>query len=531
MSIRYKIRSPIDIWTAYGGDQQRIAQAMQLGVIRPEEGVLAVMEGKRKPPPPAAPGTVAQQVMGIVPPPTNPMASNMGAPAPQPAPPMQAPMGAPPMGAPMGAPPAPMPGMAMGGIASLPIPGAMFDEPDNGGYGDGYAGGGLVAFADGGEASDPLSWLYSPISSVYGVNRPTGAHSGHDFAVRGNTPIGAPAPGVVTKVGRDDVNGNFVVVRHPDGTSSSYSHLANPSVAEGEEINTGQVIGLSGNTGRVRGKGGGYHLHFGTKDAEGNRTNPTDFLKTIAPQVSSGKWSQQLPERDISTAQGRASSREDLFEALNRRFGPSEREKTAKEAMYARAEEMASDEYYEKERKGAMWQTLAELGFNMASSKSPYLLQAVGEAAAAAMPGARADKKERKALKDRALNLMVELGARDRKEALQMYGVAVELDKDGRQQEQFDRKIALDERQIQLAEDKFQADLDAAARQGADPEKVAVSYMLNYAPGTPQYEAAKRYYETRYGKDGSELEKDLEKGLGGGSGGRPTAADVAARYQ
>jgi hypothetical protein len=42
----------------------------------------------------------------------------------------------------------------MGGIASLPIPGAMFDEPDMGGYGDGYSGGGLVAFASAGSVND-----------------------------------------------------------------------------------------------------------------------------------------------------------------------------------------------------------------------------------------------------------------------------------------------------------------------------------------------------------------------------------------
>jgi hypothetical protein len=56
------------------------------------------------------------------------------------------------------------PGMAMGGmvppyasgggLSDMPLPDGMFDEPSNGGFGDGYAGGGIVAFLTGGEVDD-----------------------------------------------------------------------------------------------------------------------------------------------------------------------------------------------------------------------------------------------------------------------------------------------------------------------------------------------------------------------------------------
>jgi hypothetical protein len=65
---------------------------------------------------------------------------------------------------PMGAPPQGGPGMAMGGMVSpymsggglsgMPLPDDMFDESRNGGYDDGYRGGGLVAFAQGEEVED-----------------------------------------------------------------------------------------------------------------------------------------------------------------------------------------------------------------------------------------------------------------------------------------------------------------------------------------------------------------------------------------
>jgi hypothetical protein len=149
-----------------------------------------------------------------------------------------------------------------------------------------------------------------------------------------------------------------------------------------------------------------------------------------------------------------------------RQYGPTEKQKELEARRLARAEEMASDEYYEKQRKDSLWETLANIGFNMASSKSPYLLQAVGEAAAAAMPGARVDKKERKALKDRALDIMGQMNDKTRRENLEILGVAAEFAKEGRQQEQFEQKMNLDERQVDLAERRLNAELAAAKAGG-----------------------------------------------------------------
>lgn len=151
MTKPFSIQSPENIAKEYAGNKQKIAAAMQMGVVDPTAGVLAGMfidrmraaqtqEMGQKP-------TVAQQVMGGAPAtPPVPPSGGLGA-TPQAALPM-APM-APPMPAPEGAPM----GMADGGLVGIPVPETMFDEPDNGGY----AGGGLVAFADGGPTG-PSSW-------------------------------------------------------------------------------------------------------------------------------------------------------------------------------------------------------------------------------------------------------------------------------------------------------------------------------------------------------------------------------------
>lgn len=182
MAKPFSIQSPEDVAKEYAGNKQRIAEAMQLGIVDPTAGVLAGMfidrmrgaqmqEG-------ANPPTVAQQVMGGAPPaPPVPLppAGGLGA-TPPAAPPMAPQMGmAPPM--PEGA---PMP-MAEGGLVGIPIPDAMFDEPDNGGY----AGGGLVAFSNGGGIDAERlrrALLMQESSGDYGaINKESGAMGGYQF--------------------------------------------------------------------------------------------------------------------------------------------------------------------------------------------------------------------------------------------------------------------------------------------------------------------------------------------------------------
>jgi hypothetical protein len=134
---------------------------MQMGLIDPTAGTMAGMfidRMRSAAQQEAAPQqSVAQQT--FAPPMPAALPAGLGA-TPQAAamPPMNA---MPPMGA---APAQEMPMMAMGGmvppyasgggLSDMPLPDGMFDEPSNGGYGDGYAGGGIVAFLEGGPVKD-----------------------------------------------------------------------------------------------------------------------------------------------------------------------------------------------------------------------------------------------------------------------------------------------------------------------------------------------------------------------------------------
>lgn len=100
-------------------------------------------------------------------------------------------------------------------------------------------------------------------------------HKGIDLAAPRGTAVGATRGGTVTRSGFDRKGyGNWVEVRHADGTSSRYGHLDKRGVKVGQEVDQGARLGTLGSTGRSTGP----HLHFEIRDAQGR---PVDPLKHI----------------------------------------------------------------------------------------------------------------------------------------------------------------------------------------------------------------------------------------------------------
>jgi murein DD-endopeptidase MepM/ murein hydrolase activator NlpD len=102
------------------------------------------------------------------------------------------------------------------------------------------------------------------VSSFFGVRRDGGgkAHRGIDFATRTGTAVMATASGtVIDSTDRFERGANYgkvIVIEHANGLRSLYAHLDRRSVQIGERVGAGQVIGLSGATGKVT----GAHLHL-----------------------------------------------------------------------------------------------------------------------------------------------------------------------------------------------------------------------------------------------------------------------------
>lgn len=104
-------------------------------------------------------------------------------------------------------------------------------------------------------------------------------HTGIDFGVcANNLNIYAPAPGVVVFVGPLDVRGNATIIDHGWGVYSGYWHQEEPLVKVGDHVETGQLIGIIGKTGRVTGP----HLHWEIR-VNGVPVNPFTWIEKTFP--------------------------------------------------------------------------------------------------------------------------------------------------------------------------------------------------------------------------------------------------------
>jgi murein DD-endopeptidase MepM/ murein hydrolase activator NlpD len=68
--------------------------------------------------------------------------------------------------------------------------------------------------------------------------------------------------GVVEGTGYDTVSGNWIRLRHPNGMQSSYAHLSEIKVRKGQQAQSGESVGMSGNTGRSTGPNSHFRFNF-----------------------------------------------------------------------------------------------------------------------------------------------------------------------------------------------------------------------------------------------------------------------------
>jgi hypothetical protein len=238
----------------------------------------------------------------------------------------------------------------------------MFDEPSNGGFDDGYAGGGIVAFAAGGDKSKELSdeeIIQAILASKARENEP-------DFVRFGER------------------------VRGPQ---------VDPDVAFGKELNA-QLV------------------------------NPPNMSVSLAsmPPVNIAKPVSGGLDRLAKTPTKESDPSSDLssyVSMLNKLYPKPEGYDEAYKALSAQYKDMPAQ--LEKQREQDKWMALTQLGASLASSKSPYFLQALGEAGTAALPLISASEKERRKAQLEALRGSMELSRARRAEDLALVSPAVSL--------------------------------------------------------------------------------------------------------
>jgi murein DD-endopeptidase MepM/ murein hydrolase activator NlpD len=149
-----------------------------------------------------------------------------------------------------------------------------------------------LAFASPAYAHTDGGWQLSlrwPASGT--VTRPFGNdawgfHPGIDIGELRSLDVSAAAPGVVEAVGETkgfEGYGTIVLVDLGHGFEALYAHLEQPLVAIGDEVTTGQQLGIAGCTGLCT----GTHLHFELRE-DGTAVDPTPILPATLPAPEGG---------------------------------------------------------------------------------------------------------------------------------------------------------------------------------------------------------------------------------------------------
>jgi murein DD-endopeptidase MepM/ murein hydrolase activator NlpD len=129
-------------------------------------------------------------------------------------------------------------------------------------------------------AALPSRWpVRGPVNSEFGRRSSpwqgdaVEVHGGLDIgAVRG-TPVMAPAPGIVIYAGQHAEYGVTVIIDHGNDIKTLYGHLTRVAVKSEEKVERGQVVAVTGNTGRSSGP----HLHYEIQ-VKGQPVNPRSYL-------------------------------------------------------------------------------------------------------------------------------------------------------------------------------------------------------------------------------------------------------------
>jgi len=132
----------------------------------------------------------------------------------------------------------------------------------------------------------PITSNWNEIDNMHPIN----GHTGIDYALPQNTPLEAISDGVVTGVSTNEMLGNNIRYKTPNGEVIVYGHLSSFKSKIGDVIHKGDIIGMSGGDPRIQpsGHSSGSHLHLSIYDKDGILVNPEPY---VLGQVQAGNYS------------------------------------------------------------------------------------------------------------------------------------------------------------------------------------------------------------------------------------------------
>ena len=134
--------------------------------------------------------------------------------------------------------------------------------------------------------------INTTVSEGFGTRRTfngklASVHRGLDYHAKPGSPVTAANAGEVVLARELFYEGNCVIIDHGQQFYTLYMHLSHLDVSEGEKVEKGQQVGLSGATGRATGP----HLHVAAR-WQGAYLDPAQLWLLPLPQLPSAAQSQ-----------------------------------------------------------------------------------------------------------------------------------------------------------------------------------------------------------------------------------------------
>lgn len=130
-------------------------------------------------------------------------------------------------------------------------------------------------------------------------------HLGTDFVMPIGTPIHAPADGLVVLVDHGHPTaGRYIEIDHADGLHTRYMHLSRIRVSTGQTVQRGDIIGLSGNSGRVTAPHLHYELHVNGRAVDAMRASLPQSEALTGTDLATFRAAAQPMLTALASAQG-----------------------------------------------------------------------------------------------------------------------------------------------------------------------------------------------------------------------------------
>jgi hypothetical protein len=390
-----------------------------------------------------------------------------------------------------------------GGLSEVPIPDGMFDEPSNGGFGDGYAGGGMVAFAGGGRTgyNDFRRAIIAQESGGrYGIANAEGSGAMGIGQIMPDTAraiakrIGLPyRPELLA--GTDEASREYQDALTTEATKEAFAY------GKGDPQLAAQ-----------------YYFAGPNKKGWGPKTQEygSDVMRRL------GKEGTPMPrEADTNTAQGRAMSLEDQLAFSDRLFNNLPRD----ELEFAKAElrRELDPEYREEQAKLNEAEAITAAGLELIAPeeyRGENILGSIAKAVKTGLSAYGTGKKAQKAADKAAIRELMAYEELDRKTAVAAYEFGMDAYKLGVTADQAER--ALDFQKVELMSRIQQSGLDRASAEKIASMRTAnptqfESIMNIIQNGTIEEKAAlEQYMKVTKPQAGMGLLPGDPEGTGGG---------------